>query len=252
MLTRAQWRAVVILGLCQNALYLGLNWVAMQWIEAGLASIIAATMPLIVTPDRCYLPPEVSEGNGIWGISAQLYLLRSRDDWGLGDFADLKSFVGKSADLGASVIGLNPLHTMFPDNPDHASPYSPASRLYLNILYIDPAKLPEYPGCERCRANLLSSARRAGFSPQVRHSTDDSIVVQRLITHGGGVALMPETTLEAAPPTDDLVVRHLPDLDDRMIGLINRRGALSIPAVAALKDALVAETTGRLATAALI
>lgn len=47
-LTRAQWRAVVILGLCQNALYLGMNWVAMQWIEAGLASIIAATMPLIV------------------------------------------------------------------------------------------------------------------------------------------------------------------------------------------------------------
>ncbi|MBO9454040.1 DMT family transporter [Paracoccus sp. R12_1] len=47
-LTRNQWRAVVILGLCQNALYLGLNWVAMQWIEAGLASIIAATMPLMV------------------------------------------------------------------------------------------------------------------------------------------------------------------------------------------------------------
>lgn len=47
-LTRQQWRAVVILGLCQNALYLGLNWIAMQWIEAGLASIIAATMPLIV------------------------------------------------------------------------------------------------------------------------------------------------------------------------------------------------------------
>lgn len=47
-LTRSQWRAVVILGLCQNALYLGLNWVAMQWIEAGLASIIAATMPLMV------------------------------------------------------------------------------------------------------------------------------------------------------------------------------------------------------------
>lgn len=47
-LTRAQWRAVVVLGLCQNALYLGLNWMAMQWIEAGLASIIAATMPLLV------------------------------------------------------------------------------------------------------------------------------------------------------------------------------------------------------------
>lgn len=47
-LTRAQWRAIVILGLCQNALYLGMNWVAMQWVEASLASIIAASMPLIV------------------------------------------------------------------------------------------------------------------------------------------------------------------------------------------------------------
>lgn len=47
-LSRFQWRAVIVLGLCQNALYLGLNWIAMQWIEAGLASIIAATMPLMV------------------------------------------------------------------------------------------------------------------------------------------------------------------------------------------------------------
>ncbi|MDE9450015.1 DMT family transporter [Aliiroseovarius sp. Z3] len=47
-LTRNQWRAVVVFGVCQNALYLGLNFVAMQWIEAGLASIIASTMPLMV------------------------------------------------------------------------------------------------------------------------------------------------------------------------------------------------------------
>ena len=47
-LTRAQWRATIIFGICQNALYLGLNFVAMQWVEAGLASIIASTMPLIV------------------------------------------------------------------------------------------------------------------------------------------------------------------------------------------------------------
>ena len=47
-LTRAQWRATIVFGICQNALYLGLNFVAMQWVEAGLASIIASTMPLIV------------------------------------------------------------------------------------------------------------------------------------------------------------------------------------------------------------
>lgn len=47
-LTRGQWRAVVIFGICQNALYLGLNFVAMQWVEASLAAIIASSMPLLV------------------------------------------------------------------------------------------------------------------------------------------------------------------------------------------------------------
>lgn len=47
-LTRSQWRATIIFGICQNALYLGLNFIAMQWIEASLAAIIASTMPLLV------------------------------------------------------------------------------------------------------------------------------------------------------------------------------------------------------------
>ncbi|MGB3556388.1 MAG: DMT family transporter [Jannaschia sp.] len=47
-LTRGQWRAVVVFGICQNALYLGLNFVAMQWIEASLAAIIASGLPLLV------------------------------------------------------------------------------------------------------------------------------------------------------------------------------------------------------------
>jgi probable blue pigment (indigoidine) exporter len=47
-LTRAQWRATFVFGLCQNGIYLGLNFVAMQTVEASLASIIASTMPLLV------------------------------------------------------------------------------------------------------------------------------------------------------------------------------------------------------------
>ena len=47
-LTRGQWRAVIVFGICQNALYLGLNFVAMQWVEASLAAIVASTMPLLV------------------------------------------------------------------------------------------------------------------------------------------------------------------------------------------------------------
>lgn len=47
-LSRKQWTAVLIFGVCQNALYLGLNFVAMQTVEASLAAIIASTMPLLV------------------------------------------------------------------------------------------------------------------------------------------------------------------------------------------------------------
>ena len=47
-LTRAQWRATMLFGIWQNALYLGLNFVAMQTVQASLAAIIASTMPLVV------------------------------------------------------------------------------------------------------------------------------------------------------------------------------------------------------------
>lgn len=47
-LSKAQWRATIVFGLCQNAIYLGANFVAMETIEASLAAIIASTMPLLV------------------------------------------------------------------------------------------------------------------------------------------------------------------------------------------------------------
>ncbi|MCB1365927.1 MAG: DMT family transporter [Rhodobacteraceae bacterium] len=47
-LTRRQWHATILFGVCQNALYLGLNFIAMQTVQASLAAIIASTMPLLV------------------------------------------------------------------------------------------------------------------------------------------------------------------------------------------------------------
>ncbi|MBV8589294.1 MAG: malto-oligosyltrehalose trehalohydrolase, partial [Acetobacteraceae bacterium] len=73
-----------------------------------------ASMTLIVTPGQCWLPPALDEGRRLWGIAAQLYLLRSETDWGIGDFRDLRRLVELAADRGADVIGLNPLHAMFP------------------------------------------------------------------------------------------------------------------------------------------
>lgn len=62
----------------------------------------------------------------------------------MGDFGDLSRFVEESAMLGADVVGLNPTNALFIDNPAHISPYSPSSRSFLNVLYIDPVAVPDF------------------------------------------------------------------------------------------------------------
>jgi drug/metabolite transporter (DMT)-like permease len=72
-LTRSQWWAVVIFGLCQNALYLGLNFVAMQWIEASMAAIIASTMPLLVAAANWGLFRDRLPALGMTGLAAGFF-----------------------------------------------------------------------------------------------------------------------------------------------------------------------------------
>ena len=69
-LTPGQWRATIVFGLCQNALYLGLNFVAMQTVEASLASIIASTMPLAVGLAGWVIFRERLSALGVLGLCA--------------------------------------------------------------------------------------------------------------------------------------------------------------------------------------
>lgn len=69
-LSRGQWRATVVFGICQNALYLGMNFVAMQTIEAGLASIIAASLPLMVALAGWLFLGEKTRPLGLAGLAA--------------------------------------------------------------------------------------------------------------------------------------------------------------------------------------
>lgn len=84
------------------------------------------------------------DGRRHWALAVQLYAVRSRRNWGMGDFTDLKGLVALAARHGAAAVGLNPLHALFPDHPDNASPYGPNTRLFLNPLYIDVEALPEH------------------------------------------------------------------------------------------------------------
>jgi 4-alpha-glucanotransferase len=81
-----------------------------------------------------------------WALAVQLYGVRSHRNWGHGDFTDLARLIDLAADVGAAGIGLNPLHALFEDGAEEASPYFPSSRLFLNPLYIGVEAIPEFPG----------------------------------------------------------------------------------------------------------
>ena len=124
----------------------------------------AARMSLIMAPPQCYQPGALSAQRRIWGLAVQLYALRSQRNWGMGDFTDLKTLIDFSAQVGAGIVGVNPFHALFPHNPLHASPYSPSSRLFLNVLYLDVETVPDYAECDAARNLVLDS----GFQAQLR------------------------------------------------------------------------------------
>ncbi|WP_218508976.1 malto-oligosyltrehalose synthase [Variovorax sp. dw_308] len=103
---------------------------------------------VISAPPNCYNPPAMKDDVRVWGPAVQLYALRSNRNWGVGDFTDLARFAQQAAQRGAGILGLNPLHALFPHNPAHASPYSPSSRVQLDVLYIDVEAVDEFRECE--------------------------------------------------------------------------------------------------------
>ena len=105
---------------------------------------ILAGSSLIIAPANCFHPGFIQQNQKCWGPSVQLYSLRSQRNWGIGDFTDLKALLRGVAAWGADFVGLNPIHALYPANPGACSPYSPSSRRWLNIIYIDVEAIPEF------------------------------------------------------------------------------------------------------------
>jgi 4-alpha-glucanotransferase len=109
--------------------------------------------PLLLVPSRAPDP-----GRRAWGFMAQLYSVRSRGSWGLGDLADLRALASWSGeDLGAGFVLVNPLHAGEPSPPMRPSPYLPMSRRFTSPLYLRPQDVPEY----------------AAAGPEVRRQVDE-------------------------------------------------------------------------------
>ena len=109
-------------------------------LEVTDAASTTEDVPLISAPSGAF----GGDFDRCWLLAVQLYGVRSARNWGIGDFTDLEGLIELAHHLGADGVGLNPLHALFDDRPGDCSPYSPNSRLFLNPLYIDVEKLPEF------------------------------------------------------------------------------------------------------------
>ncbi|MGE0767112.1 MAG: 4-alpha-glucanotransferase [Hyphomicrobiaceae bacterium] len=106
-------------------------------VDAALAAIAhepTGSAALASTP-LAHIPDWLETGR-VWGVTCQLYGIRSERNWGIGDFEDLAALAEILAAHGADFLGVNPLHALFLAEPVRFSPYSPSSRRFLNPLYI--------------------------------------------------------------------------------------------------------------------
>jgi 4-alpha-glucanotransferase len=118
-----------------------------------------AVQHLIVTPARCPTPADRLGDRRVFGLTANLYSVRSARNWGVGDVGDLAALVDWCATIGAAFLGVNPLHAL--RNAGAAiSPYSPVTRLFRNVIYLDVPALPELAESSVART-LAADAERA-------------------------------------------------------------------------------------------
>jgi glycogen operon protein len=127
-------------------------------IEATKASAAPDDAPH--APARCFLPPELAAGRRSFGLAAHLYTLRRRHDQGIGDFTTLAQVAAATARAGGVTVGLNPLHALFSQQRERASPYHPSDRRFLDPIYIDVTVAPDFSEAPEAR-DALAARRRA-------------------------------------------------------------------------------------------
>ncbi|WP_126173542.1 4-alpha-glucanotransferase [Altericroceibacterium xinjiangense] len=94
---------------------------------------------LAIAPARCFGVSDAAPGRKLWGTAAQVPSLRGSEPRAFGDFGSLAEAVRGFAATGADALAISPTHALFPANAARFSPYAPSSRLFLNILFGDPA-----------------------------------------------------------------------------------------------------------------
>lgn len=134
---------------------------------------------LVCAPETAYEPLSIQQGKRCFGPALQLYSLRSEKNWGIGDFGDLQNTIRLLGPKGVDAVGVNPLHALFPHQPNERSPYSPSSRLFFNAIYLDIPSLPEWQEAPEVQAWFNSPDVQA----QLAEARDGDLVNYQIVGH---------------------------------------------------------------------
>lgn len=119
------------------------------------------TSTLIVTPNTVPLYGKVKDGRA-WGFMSQIYSVRSKHSWGVGDYIDTADTAWYSGELGADFLLINPVHAGEVAAPLSPSPYLPTTRRFVNPTYIRPDNILEVAYLNASdRASIEALARKA-------------------------------------------------------------------------------------------
>ena len=140
----------------------------------GAPAVREASMSLVITPERMPDPPTRPGRSRGWGLMAQLYSVRSRASWGMGDFADLGDLAAIAGREGADFLLVNPVHAAEVTSPIEPSPYRPASRRFLAPLYVRPEDIREVAYLTPTERAVIEAARTP-----VAASNDDPTRIDR-------------------------------------------------------------------------
>ncbi len=112
-------------------------------LQVQLSNDVRGSCQVIVCPKRCHSISDAGAETRHWGISAQLYSVSSKENPLIGDYRDLLAFANGCAELGASTLGVNPLHARRFFYPEDCSPYSPTSRKHFDVLSLNVESIEE-------------------------------------------------------------------------------------------------------------
>lgn len=166
------------------------GWHRLRLRSAG----VDATATLVVTPERLSSAARVAE-QPTAGMMAQLYSVRSRGSWGIGDFRDLGELAVVAARHGFDFLLTNPLHAAEPFPPVEDSPYLPSSRRFINPIYLRIEDVPEYAGLDpKLRDEVAESAA------PVKKMNTSADFLERDVVYAAKLAVLRELHNQERPP----------------------------------------------------